>query len=79
MENVKVYSFEQRKSSSDLPRNHSDMLQCFQGLNKFLSLVLSVYLRPLKLNNGFPVTRVCYGLKMAETLIIFIQILLISI
>ena len=49
------------------------------GLNTFLPLVLSVYLRPLKLNNGFPVTRFCYGLKMAETLIIFIQILIISI
>ena len=35
--------------------------------------------RPLKLNNEFPVTRVCYVLKMAETLIIFIQMLIISI
>ena len=72
----------ERKSLSDLPRNHSDMLpwlQCFPGLNTFLSLDLSIYLRPLKLNNGFPVTRVCYGLKMDETLIIFIQILIISI
>ena len=35
--------------------------------------------RPLKLNNEFLVTRVCYVLKMAETLIIFIQMLIISI
>ena len=69
----------ERKSLSDLPRNHSDMLQCFPGLNTFLSLDLSVYLWPLKLNNGFPITGVCYGLKMAESLIIFIQILIISI
>ena len=76
---IKEMNVCERKSLSDLPRNHSNMLQCFPGLNTFLSLVLSVYLRPLKLNNEFPVTHVCYGLKMAETLIIFIQILIISI
>ena len=37
------------------------------------------HFRPLKLNNEFPITRVCYVLKMAETLIIFIQMLIISI
>ena len=47
----------ERKSLSDLPRNHSDMLQCFPGLNTFLSLDLSVYLRPLKLNNGKKISR----------------------
>ena len=89
MENVKVHSFEHKRNEHFVKENpyqifpetivNSDMLQCFPGLNTFLSLVLSVYLRPLKLNNGFPVTRVCYGLKMAETLIIFIQVLIISI
>ena len=31
--------------------------------------------RPLKLNNEFPITRVCYVLKRADVLIIFIQML----
>ena len=43
----------------------------------FIAFFLSV--RPLKLNNEFPAIRVCYVLKMAETLIIFIHMLIISI
>ena len=36
-------------------------------------------IRPLKLNNEFPITRVCYFLKMSDTFIIFIEMFIISV